>query len=210
MIGVLVVDDHAIVRRGVMEILNEAPDLTVVGEAGSGQEALQLARQRHFDVLVLDMSLPDMNGLEVLRQIKGLKPDARTLILSIYPEEQYALRTLKAGALGYLTKESVPAELVTAVRQVARGSRYISQSLGELLVGEMMAEQSALPHTTLSDREYQVMILLARGKTVGDIAADLSLSVKTVSTYRRRILEKLRLETTADIIRYALQHNLSD
>ncbi|HRQ42052.1 MAG TPA: response regulator transcription factor [Chloroflexota bacterium] len=210
MIGVLVVDDHAIVRRGVMEILNEAPDLTVVGEAGTGQEALQLARQRHFDVLVLDMSLPDMNGLEVLRQIRSLKPDVRTLILSIYPEEQYALRTLKAGALGYLTKESVPTELVTAVRQVARGSRYISQSLGELLVGEMMAEQPALPHTTLSDREYQVMILLGKGKTVGDIAADLSLSVKTVSTYRRRILEKLRLETTADIIRYALQHNLSD
>ncbi len=210
MIRILVVDDHAIVRRGVTEILNEAPDLTVVGEAGTGQEALQLARQRHFDVLVLDMSLPDMNGLEVLRQIKGLKPDARTLILSIYPEEQYAVRTLKAGALGYLTKESVPTELVTAVRQVARGSRYISQALGELLVGEMMAEQSALPHTTLSDREYQVMVLLAKGKTVGDIATDLSLSVKTVSTYRRRILEKLRLETTADIIRYALQHNLSD
>ncbi|MCL4267157.1 MAG: response regulator transcription factor [Anaerolineae bacterium] len=210
MIRVLVVDDHAIVCRGVTEILNEAPDLTVVGEAGTGQEALQLARQRHFDALVLDMSLPDMNGLEVLRQIKGLKPDAHTLILSIYPEEQYALRTLKAGALGYLTKESVPTELVTAVRQVARGNRYISQSLGELLVGEMMAEQPALPHTTLSDREYQVMLLLAKGKTVGDIAADLSLSVKTVSTYRRRILEKLRLETTADIIRYALQHQLSN
>jgi two-component system, NarL family, invasion response regulator UvrY len=210
MIRVLVVDDHAVVRRGVTQILADEPDLTVVGEASTGREALQLARQTAFDVLVLDMSLPDMNGLEVLRQVKGLQPAARALILSIYPEEQYALRTLKAGALGYLTKESAPTELVTAVRQVAGGSRYISQALGELLVSEVVTDQPGLPHITLSDREYQVMILLAKGKTVSDIAADLVLSVKTVSTYRRRILDKLRLETTAEIIRYALQHNLDD
>jgi two-component system, NarL family, invasion response regulator UvrY len=210
MIRVLVVDDHAVVRRGVTQILADEPDLTVVGEASTGREALQLARQTAFDVLVLDMSLPDMNGLEVLRQVKGLQPAARALILSIYPEEQYALRTLKAGALGYLTKESAPTELVTAVRQVAGGSRYISQALGELLVSEVVTDQPGLPHITLSDREYQVMILLAKGKTVSDIAADLVLSVKTVSTYRRRILDKLHLETTAEIIRYALQHSLDD
>ncbi len=210
MIEVLVADDHAVVRRGVMQIVDDEPDLTVIGEASTGQEVLQLARQRHFDVLVLDMGLPDMNGLEVLRQIQSLKPEVRTVILSIYPEEQYATRTLKAGALGYLTKESAPTELVAAIRQIAQGNRYISQSLAALLASELVTNHTALPHTALSDREYQVMILLAKGKMVSEIAAELSLSVKTISTYRSRILEKLQLETTAEIIRYAFQHDLVD
>ncbi len=208
MIKVIVVDDHAVVRRGVMQIVNDEPDLTVVGEASTGQEALQLARQTPFDVLVLDMALPDMNGLEVLRQMQNVKPSTYTLILSIYPEEQYATRTLKAGALGYLTKESAPLELVTAIREIAQGNRYISKSLGAVLASELITDRTSLPHTLLSDREYQVMILLAQGKMVSEIAGDLSLSAKTISTYRSRILEKLNLETTVDIIRYAFQHHL--
>lgn len=208
MIEIIVADDHAIVRRGVIDILSEEPDLSVVAEASSGQEVLRLARQLSFDVLVLDMGLPDMNGLEVLERLKTVKPLARTLILSIYPEEQYGVRALKAGAMGYLTKESAPLELVAAVQKIARGERYISDAIGDLLVEQLLVDETAVTHTSLSNREYQVMLALAKGKTISDIAADLSLSVKTISTYRGRIIEKLRLETTGDIIRYALQHHL--
>jgi two-component system, NarL family, invasion response regulator UvrY len=208
MIEVVVADDHAIVRRGVIDILNEEPDLAVVAEASSGQEVLQIARQINFDVLVLDMGLPDMNGLEVLYQLKMVKSSARTLILSIYPEEQYGLRALKAGAMGYLTKESAPIELVAAIHKIAQGERYISAALSDLLVSQLLADETAMLHTSLSNREYQVMLSLANGRTISDIAVDLSLSVKTISTYRSRIIEKLNLETTSDIIRYALRHNL--
>jgi DNA-binding NarL/FixJ family response regulator len=208
MIEVVVADDHAIVRRGVIDILNEEPDITVVAEASNGQEVLQLARLDNFDILVLDMGLPDMNGLELLYRLKTVKPALRTLILSIYPEEQYGVRTLKAGAMGYLNKESAPIELVSAIQKVARGERYISAALGELLVDQLLSDEVTMPHSTLSNREYQVMLSLANGKTISDIAADLSLSVKTISTYRSRILEKLQLDTTSDIIRYALQNHL--
>ena len=208
MIEVVVADDHAVVRRGVIDILNEEPDLAVVAEASSGQEVLQITRQINFDVLVLDMGLPDMNGLEVLYQLKTVKPSVRTLILSIYPEEQYGLRALKAGAMGYLTKESAPIELVAAIQKIAQGERYISAVLSDLLVSQLLADETAMLHTSLSNREYQVMLSLANGKTISDIAVDLSLSVKTISTYRSRVIEKLHLETTSDIIRYALRHNL--
>lgn len=208
MIEVVVADDHAVVRRGVIDILNEEPDLAVVAEASSGQEVLQITRQINFDVLVLDMGLPDMNGLEVLYQLKTVKPSVRTLILSIYPEEQYGMRALKAGAMGYLTKESAPIELVAAIRKIAQGERYISAALGDLLISQLLTDETAMLHMSLSNREYQVMLSLANGKTISDIAVDLSLSVKTISTYRSRVIEKLHLETTSDIIRYALRHNL--
>jgi DNA-binding NarL/FixJ family response regulator len=208
MIRVLVADDHAVVRRGVVQILEEAPDMVVAGEASTGRQVLQAVQTHDYDVVLLDIAMPDGGGLEVLRQLQTLKPDLRVLILSMYPERQYARRALKAGAAGYLTKESVPDELIAALRRVAEGGKYVSQSLAETLARELVGEVEREPHEMLSDREYQVMTLLAAGKTVTEIAADLSLSVKTVSTYRARILEKLNLKNTAEIIRYALERGL--
>jgi DNA-binding NarL/FixJ family response regulator len=204
---VLVADDHAVVRRGLLQILKEAPDMIVAGQASTGREVLRTLRQDDYDVLVLDISMPEGGGLEVLKQIQRLSPDLPVLILSVYPERQYATRALRAGAAGYLNKDSAPDELVAAIRQVARGDKYISSSLATKLIGQLGDGERA-PHEGLSDRELQVMRLLASGKRVTDIAQDLSLSVKTVSTYRGRILTKLSLESTADIIRYALDHGL--
>jgi two-component system invasion response regulator UvrY len=208
MIRVLVADDHAVVRRGLVQILAEAPDMVVAGEASTGREVLQAVWKHDYDVLVLDIAMPEGGGLEVLQQLQTLKPDLRVLILSMYPERQYAVRALKTGAAGYLTKESVPDELIAAIRKVARGGKYVSQSLAEQLAGELRGEVEKEPHETLSDRQYQVMTLLAAGKSITDVAEELSLSVKTVSTYRARILDKLNLKSTAEIIRYALEHRL--
>jgi two-component system invasion response regulator UvrY len=208
MIRVLVADDHAVVRRGLMQILAEAPDMVVAGEASTGREVLQAMQKHDYDVLVLDIAMPEGGGLEVLQQLQTLKPDLRVLILSMYPERQYAVRALKSGAAGYLTKESVPDELIAAIRKVARGGKYVSQSLAEQLTSELRGEVEKEPHETLSDREFQVMTLLAAGKSVTDVAEELSLSVKTVSTYRARILDKLNLKSTAEIIRYALEQGL--
>jgi len=208
MIRVLVADDHAVVRRGVMQILAEAPDIVVMGEAASGRQVLQAMREDDYDVLVLDIAMPDGGGLEILKQLRSLEPDLRVLVLSMYPEKQYAVRALRAGAAGYLTKESAPAELIAAIRHLAGGGKYITRSLGEVLAAELGAGTQPAPHSALSDREYQVILRLAAGKTVGEIASELSLSVKTISTYRARILEKLGLETTAEIIRYVLERGL--
>lgn len=209
MIRVFIADDHAVVRRGVRQILEESADMAVVGEAATGREAIHAVSETACDVLLLDIALPDINGLEVLAQLRGLKPEVQVLILSVYPEKQYALRALKAGAAGYLTKDSLPEELLTAVRQTAEGGKYITQSLSEKLAGELQAGSADKePQELLSNREYQIMCLLAVGKTVSDIAAELSLSVKTVSTYRARILEKLGLQNTAEIIHYALSRGL--
>jgi two-component system invasion response regulator UvrY len=206
MIRVYIADDHAVVRRGVRQILADAPDLTVVGEAGSGRETVRGIRQTECDVLVLDMAMPDGNGLQVLQEIRSYKPLLPVLFLSMYPERQYAVRTLKAGAAGYLTKESAPNELIAAVRKAASGGKYVSQSLAERLASNLMTDTE--PMETLSDREHQVMTLLAAGKTVATIAAELTLTVSTVSTYRTRILRKLRLDSTAELIRYALEQDL--
>ena len=208
MIRVLVADDHAVVRRGVLQILADAPDIVVAGEASTGREVLQAVWKNNLDVLVLDIAMPDGGGLEVLKQLRTLKPDLRVLILSMYPERQYAVRALKAGAAGYLTKDSAPDELITAIRRAAQGGKYISQSLAEKLAVEVGDEVEKEPHETLSDREYQVTCLLAAGKTVTEIATELSLSAKTVSTYRARTLKKLGLRNTAEIIRYALERGL--
>lgn len=210
MIRVLVVDDHAVVRRGVVQIVAEAPDMRCTGEAGTGREALQLARENDYDVVVLDIRLPDGSGLDILKQLHALKPGMPVLMLSMYPEQQYATRAFKAGAAGYLTKDGVPGELIEALRKVARGERYVSQSLAEALTAQLGSHAGQEPHETLSDREEQVMRLLAAGKTVTQIAQELSLSVKTVSTYRTRILEKLGLTTTAELMRYAMERGLTE
>jgi DNA-binding NarL/FixJ family response regulator len=207
MIRVLIADDHAVVRRGLIQILEDEGDLIVSGEAGTAGEVTRLVREKDIDVLVLDIAMPGGGGLEVLRQLQDLRPDLPVLVLSVHGEKQYAARVLKAGAAGYLTKESAPAELVAAIRQVAGGQRYITPSVATILA-DRLGEEDLPPREILSNREFQVMCLLASGKTISGIAEDLSLSVKTVSTYRARILEKLHLESTADIIRYALEHGL--
>jgi DNA-binding NarL/FixJ family response regulator len=208
MIRVLVADDHAVVRRGLLQILEEVPALVVAGEASTGRQVLQAVHTERYDVLVLDIAMPDIGGLEVLRQLKGLRPDLPVLILSMYSEKQYALRALKAGAAGYLTKDSAPDELTDAILVVARGGRYVTRSWAEQLVGMLGGGLEREPHEALSDREYQVMCLLAVGNTVTEIAAVLSLSVKTISTYRARIMGKLGLKNTSEIVRYALQRGL--
>lgn len=209
MIRILIADDHAVVRRGIKEILADAPDMRCVAEAASGKETLQLAAATECDVAVLDIFLPDMNGLDVLKQLRAQFPKLRVLILSAYPEEQYAVRALKAGASGYLTKTSAPEELLEAIRTAQRGSKYITRALAEQLAAAVSGEPAA-PHAALSDRELQVLRGLAAGKTLNDLAADLALSPKTVSTYRARILDKLGLATTAELIRYALEHGLTE
>jgi two-component system invasion response regulator UvrY len=208
MIRVFVADDHAIVRKGVAQIVAEALDMVFAGEASTGHQVLRAVHRLDFDVLLLDISMPDGGGMEVLRQVRKLKPNLRVLILSMYPEKQYAVRALRCGASGYLTKETAADELVDAIRRVAAGARYVSRTLGEQLARELDRAGTGEPHETLSEREFQVAVLLARGMTVSNIAAELSLSVKTVSTYRARILEKLQVTSTPEIVRYAFEHGL--
>ncbi|MFC2031046.1 response regulator [Chloroflexota bacterium] len=210
MIRVLVADDHAVVRRGVLQILDEAHDLVAAGQASSGRQVLKKVRDEDYDVLLLDIAMPEGSGFEVLHQLRTLKPGLQILILSMYPERQYAIRALRAGAAGYLTKESAPDELVAAIRRVARGGRYISLSLAEELANGLVKDGVEAPIDRLSNREYQVVRELASGRTISEIADDLSLSVKTVSTYRARILEKLDLRNTVEIIRYAFEHGLAE
>ena len=210
MIRVLVADDHAVVRRGVVQILAESPHIVVAGEAATGVEVLQAVRENDYDIILLDIAMPGGSGLEVLKQLRSLDPNVRVLILSMYPEKQYAVRALKAGAAGYLTKDSAPDELIEAIDRISQGGKYITRSLAQELAGELGGKAGQDPHEALSDREYQVMRLLAAGKNVTEIAAQLSLSVKTVSTYRARILEKLDLKTTAEIMRYALERGLDE
>lgn len=208
MIKVLIVDDHAIVREGLKQILADAPDLEVTGEASSGGEALERVRAGHWDVVVLDISLPGINGLVVLQQIKRQYPELPVLVLSMYGEEQYAVRTLKAGAAGYLTKEAAPQELVTAIRKVGNGGKYMSPSLMEKMVSELATDLGKPKHETLSDREFQVLCMIADGKTLTGIGEDLGLSVKTVSTHRARMLKKMRLKSNAELIHYAIRFGL--
>src|SRR5574341_1080594 len=187
MIKVLIADDHPIVRQGLRQILKETPDIVVAGEAGSGAETLSEVSKNDYDVVLLDISMPGRNGLDILQQLKLEKPALHVLILSTYPEEQYAIRALKDGASGYLTKSSAPDELVTAIRKVATGGKYVSAALAEKLAFDLSLNNPKLLHETLSDREYQVMCMIASGKMAKEIAAELSLSVKTISTYRTQI-----------------------
>jgi two-component system, NarL family, invasion response regulator UvrY len=206
MIRILIADDHPIVRRGLREILADEPDLAVPGEAKNGQEVLQLLSQE-WDVLVLDINMPGRSGFELLHEVKARCPNLPVLIMSIHSEEQFGVRALKAGAAGYLTKESAPDELVKAIRKVHDGGKYVSPALGEQLA--LALEFGAqMPHDALSNRENEILCLIASGKTVGEIAEHLILSVKTVSTYRSRILEKMKLHTNAELMLYAMQHGL--
>lgn len=207
-IHVLIADDHAIVRQGLKQILSETEDMVVAGEADDGADALRLARQQSWDVYLLDVTMPNRNGIDTLKQLKKEFPRLPVLILSMHPEEQYAVRAIKSGAAGYLTKQSAPELLVTAIRQVAAGKRFISPALAEQLANALVDDGDKLPHERVSDREYQVLSRIASGKTLTQIAEELNLSVKTVSEYRKRLLEKMRLETTADLIRYGLEHGL--
>lgn len=210
-IRVLIADDHAVVRRGLRQILQEDERIHIVDEASTGREALSMARAHHYDIILLDISMPDGGGLDVLGALCEQTPRPRVLVLSMYPEKQYAMRALKSGAGGYLTKDSMPDELLAAVHKVADGERYISQVLAEELAGIVLGKgESRAPHQDLSEREFQVMRLLAAGKSVGEIAADLALSVSTVSTYRARVLKKLEVRNTAEVILYAVQHGLMD
>jgi DNA-binding NarL/FixJ family response regulator len=210
-IHVLIADDHAIVRQGLKQILSETEDLVVAGEADDGAEALQLARQQEWNVFLLDVSMPNRNGIDTLKQLKKEFPKLPVLILSMHPEEQYAVRALKAGASGYLTKQSAPEQLVTAIRQVAGGRKYVSPTvamqLADAIANDSDSEQP--PHELLSDREYEVLKLIATGKTLTQIAEELNLAVATISTFRARILTKLGLSSTAELIRYGLEHGLT-
>ena len=207
---ILVCDDHPIVRRGLREILEQAGAPVTVGEAASAAEGLALARKQSWDTVVLDITIPGRGGLELLKELKSERPDVPVLVLSVHPAEQYAVRVLRAGASGYLTKESAPEELLTAIRHIVRGGRYISPSVGETLADDLGRPAEQLPHHGLSDREFEIMRLLASGKRVSEIAEQLHLSLKTVSTYRARVLQKLNLRTTAEIMRYAIKHDLGD
>lgn len=210
MIKILIADDHPIVRRGLRQILAEEPDVGVVGEAGTAQKVLELVRKQHWDVVVLDITLPGKSGLDVLKELKQERPKLPVLVLSVHPEEQYAVRVLRAGAGGYMTKEKAPEELIKAITKVLQGGKYLSESLAEKLAFDLETDAERPLHETLSDREYQVMLMIASGKTATQISKKLHLSVKTISTYRARILEKMRMKSNAELMRYAIQNRLID
>jgi two-component system, NarL family, invasion response regulator UvrY len=210
MVKVFIADDHPIVREGLKLILAKTADMSVVGEAADGQELLTKLRTCSADVILLDISMPGRSGLDVLKQIKAKWPKTRLLVLSLHPEDQYAMRVLRAGASGYLTKESASDQLITAIRKVASGGKYISNALAEQLAMELDAPADKPLHGTLSDREYEVLRMIASGKSVSEIGEELSLSVKTISTYRARILAKMNMTKTADIIHYGIRHGIVD
>jgi len=208
MLKILIVDDHPLIRKGLRQILQESVHIGLVKEASDGFEAIEMVRDDRFDVIVLDISLPGMDGMEVLRDLKEMSPDTPVLMLSIQPEEQYALRAFRLGASGCLNKSGATDELVQAIRSVASGGTYVSAAASEALVSGIKSGDGRPPHLLLSEREHQVMLLLAGGATVGQVAGRLNLSVKTVSTYRARILEKMNLANNAQLTQYAYRHKL--
>lgn len=210
MLKILVVDDHPVVRQGLKRIIAETYGDIVIDEACNGREAINKVRETDYDIVSLDISLPDLHGLDVLKQLKSEKPKLPILVLSIHPEEQYALRVLRHGASGYLTKDSAPDELIAAIQKVSSGGKYISPSLAEKLAFNLDTDVEKPLHDILSDREYQVLCLIASGKATKDIAEELLLSVKTVSTYRSRILSKMAMKNNTELIRYGVQNQLID
>ncbi len=210
MIRIVIADDHTIVREGLKQLLAASPDFAVVGEAQNGHEALQRARELDFDVLLLDMSMPGKSGTELIKQVHAERPKLRILVLSMHEEQQYAVRAIKAGASGYLTKESASAQLVSAIRKVAGGGAFITGPVAEQLALGAMPDTEGPPHSSLSDREFQVFRAIVSGKTVTEIADDLNLSVKTVSTHKARIMEKMNMHNPSELIRYAIRHGLVD
>ena len=208
MIKILVADDHALVREGLKKIINEQKDMTVSGEAADGQQVLEKITGGEFDLILLDLSMPKKSGLDILPTLRLQCPETPVLVLSMYPEEHYAMRVLKAGAAGYLTKDKVPDELINAIRKVSKGGKYVSASLAEKLLFELPKNREKAPHETLSEREFQVLRLIAAGKSTKEIADTLFLSVKTVGTYRTRIMEKMNMQNTGELINYAVTNHL--
>ena len=205
MLRILVADDHPVVRQGIMRIIEDTPDMRVTGEAESGIEVIRKIKEKDFDVVVLDISMPGRDGLETIRELKKLRPKLPVLILTMHPEKYYGLRMLQAGAAGYLTKQNAPFELIEAIRKVSQGGMYISNNLAELLVSAKKTGKGKPLHAALSDREYQIMCMIAAGKKVKAIAEELCISVKTIHVHRRHILEKLNMTSNAEIIHYAIQ-----
>jgi two-component system invasion response regulator UvrY len=208
MIKILIADDHTIVRDGLKQIIANAAGLVVTGEAANGQETLDLIRKNNFDVILLDITMPEKDGLAILKQLKREKIELPVLVLSMHPEEQYAVRVLKMGASGYLTKASASDELIKAIKKISTGKKYISDSLAEKLALDLDIDTEKLPHEYLSDREFQVMCMIASGKTVTNIAEELSLSVNTISTYRVRVLDKMKMTSNSELTRYAIESQL--
>ena len=206
MLRILIADDHPIVRRGLMQILSDEADIAIVEEAQNAREVLELVRQQNWDAVVLDITMPGRGGLDTLKELKRLHPELPVLMLSMHPEDQYALRAFKEGAAGYMTKESAPEELVKAIRKITKGVKYVSETLAEKMVSFLGAEPPS--QDNLSAREYQVMLMLVSGKTLSEIADEISLSVKTVSTYKTRILEKMKMQNNAEITYYAIKNGL--
>ena len=210
MINILIADDHLIVREGIKRIIDDTAGLHTAAEASSGQETLELIWKNKYDLILLDISMPGQNGLQTLKEIKKHDKDLPVLMLSMHAEQQYAMRAIKAGASGYLTKDSASTQLVKAIRKINDGRKYISQEVAELLATDLFHEQDKDPHEYLSDREFEVLKLIAKGQSQKEIGNNLSISHKTVSTYRTRILDKLNLRTTSDLIHYAIEYKLSD
>jgi DNA-binding NarL/FixJ family response regulator len=210
MIRIVIADDHAIVREGLKRIVSEAQDMKVIAEAADGTEVMQRVREHEFDILVQDLSMPGRSGMELIKLVKAEKPKLRILVLSMHEELQYAVRSIKAGASGYLTKESAPAELTQAIRKIAGGGAYVTAEVAEQLALGAMPGNQAQPHESLSDREFEVFQLLAAGESVTDIAARLKLSVKTVSTHKANLMHKMGLHNASDLVRYAIKHELGD
>ncbi|HOV92057.1 MAG TPA: response regulator transcription factor [Candidatus Kapabacteria bacterium] len=208
LIRVIIVDDHAVVRKGISQILETTEDIIVTDEASSGDELLEKVKNYKYDVILLDISMPGKDGLITLRELKQIKPDLPVIIFTVYPEEQYAIRVLKAGAAGYINKQTEPQEIITAIRRVVEGKKYISPSLADILATNVTSDIKAPLHEILSDREFQVMCYIASGKTITTIAKELGLSVNTISTYRIRILEKLKMKTNAELTHYAIKNGL--
>lgn len=208
MIRVLIADDHAIVRKGLVQIASESREIEMRGEASEYSSLMKLMKENPCDVLLLDISMPGKNGIDVLKIVREQYPKTQVLILSMYPEDQYAIRALKAGAAGYLTKDSAPERLVEAILSVSRGKKYITPKVAEMLATHLVTDTEGAPHETLSDREFQTMRLIASGKQLSQIADELALSPKTVSVYRARVLEKMQLKNNAEITHYAIKHGL--
>jgi len=210
MINILVVDDHALIRKGLKMLLEESPDFEVKGEAETGTQAIKMVREQHFDLVLLDISLPDKHGMDVLKQLKSEQPDIKVIVLSMYPEDQYGVRALKAGAVGYINKQSAPEKLVGAVQQVISGKKYISETLAEQLLSNLIGESQDLLHQSLSNREYQTLCLMSSGNSLTEISEIMMLSPKTVSVYRARMLEKMNFKNNAEAVHYAIAHHLVD
>ncbi|MDX8380187.1 MAG: response regulator transcription factor [Gallionella sp.] len=208
MTHILVVDDHTLIRKGLKLLLADSPDLQITGEANSGAQATTLLRTQHFDLMILDLNLPDKHGIEILKQFKSELPDLKIIILSMYPEAQYGVRALKAGAMGYINKQDTTEVLIKAIHQVIGGKKYISETLAELLLNSLIGESQELKHQSLSNREYQTLCLMASGKSLNDISEVMTLSPKTVSVYRSRMLVKMGFTNNAEAIHYAIIHQL--